>query len=375
MLCTREEKRLLLARIGVDILIEFPLNARTAATPPEQFARQILAGKMKTRFLAAGRDLSFGAGGAGDAALLEELGPSLGFETRNIDKVCLEGREVSSTLVREKVEAGEMEQVRRLLGMPYLVAGKVVRGKRLGRNLGFPTVNLLPDNALPYKDRIDLAIDHHPSQEFFAKETCLEADKAACGEIIWKICVELGTMDRDIATPLYVAVATDCGCFVYANTTPHTHKVAAALMEQGIPVQALNKRHFRTKSMARMKLESLILQNMRLYHGGTVAVAPVSLAMMAEVGATMEDTDDIAAFLGQIDGVLHTATIREHEGGECRISVRTDASKLNATRVCARLGGGGHKAASGGTVKGTVEDAERAILAAIDAQLAQPSQD
>ena len=237
------------------------------------------------------------------------------------------------------------------------------------------TVNLLPDNALPYKDRIDLAIDHHPSQEFFAKETCLEADKAACGEIIWKICVELGTMDRDIATPLYVAVPTDCGCFVYANTTPHTHKVAAALMEQGIPVQALNKRHFRTKSMARMKLESLILQNMRLYHGGTVAVAPVSLAMMAEGGATMEDTDDIAAFLGQIDGVLHTATIREHEGGECRISVRTDASKLNATRVCARLGGGGHKAASGCTVKGTVEDAERAILAAIDAQLAQPSQD
>lgn len=237
------------------------------------------------------------------------------------------------------------------------------------------TENLLPDNALPYKGRIDLAIDHHPSQEFFAKNTCLEADKAACGEIIWKICAELGVMNVDIATPLYVAVSTDCGCFVYANTTPHTHRVAAALMEQGIPFQALNKKHFRTKSMARMKLESLILQNMRLYHGGTVAVAPVSLAMMDEVGATMEDTDDIAAFLGQIDGVLHTATIREHEGGECRISVRTRADLLNATKVCARLGGGGHRAASGCTVRGTVEDAERAILPAIDAQLAQPSQD
>lgn len=237
------------------------------------------------------------------------------------------------------------------------------------------TENLLPDSALPYKGRIDLAVDHHPSQEFFAGETCLEADKAACGEIIWKICNELGVMDGDIATPLYVAVSTDCGCFVYANTTPHTHRAAAALMEQGIPVQALNKRHFRTKSMARLKLESLILQNMRLYHGGTVAVAPVSLDMMAQAGATMEDTDDIAAFLGQIDGVLHTATIREHEGGECRISVRTRADLLNATRVCARLGGGGHRAASGCTVRGTVEDAERAILAAIDAQLAEPNQD
>ncbi len=97
--------------------------------------------------------------------------------------------------------------------------------------------------------------------------------------------------------------------------------------------------------------------------------------MMAQAGATSEDTDDIAAFLGQIDGVLHTATIREHEGGECRISVRTDASKLNATRVCARLGGGGHRAAAGCTVKGTVAEAEAAILSAIDAQLAEPNQD
>ena len=237
------------------------------------------------------------------------------------------------------------------------------------------TENLLPDNAAAYKGRIDLAIDHHPSNEFFAKETCLEADKAACGEIIWKICNELGVMNADIATPLYVAVATDCGCFVYANTTPHTHQVAAALMEQGIPAQALNKKHFRTKSMHRMKLEGLILQNMHLYHNGTVAVAPVSLAMMAEAGATSEDTDDLAAFLGQIEGVLHTATIREHQGGECRISVRTKADQLNATRVCARLGGGGHKAASGCTVKGTIGEAEQAILAAIDDQLAQPNQD
>ena len=237
------------------------------------------------------------------------------------------------------------------------------------------TENLLPDSAAPYKGRIDLAIDHHPSQEFFAKETCLEADKAACGEIIWKICGELGVMDADIATPLYVAIATDCGCFVYANTTPHTHRAAAALMEQGIPVQALNKRHFRTKSMARMKLESLIIQHMHLYHQGTVAVAPVSLELIAQAGATLEDTDDIAGFLGQLKGVLHTATIREHEGGECRISVRTRADLLNATKVCARLGGGGHKAASGCTVKGTVAEAERAILAAIDEQLAQPTQD
>lgn len=236
-------------------------------------------------------------------------------------------------------------------------------------------LSLLPNNAKKYSEKINLTVDHHPSQEFFAEQTCLEADRAACGEIVYDILHRWGEVSSAAATPLYVAVSTDCGCFVYANTTAHTHQVAAALMETGIDAPALNKKHFRTKSLKRLKLEGLIIEHMHLYHQGTVAVAPISLELMAQIGATSEDTDDIAAFLGQLKGVLHTATIREYEGGECRISVRTKADLLNATRVCARLGGGGHKAASGCTVKGTVEEAERAILEAIDAQLREPSQD
>jgi phosphoesterase RecJ-like protein len=233
------------------------------------------------------------------------------------------------------------------------------------------SLGLLPDNAQPYRERIDLAVDHHPSNENFARETCLEADKAACGEIVWKICDHLGVMTPAIATPLYVAVSTDTGCFVYGNTTAHTHRVAAALMEQNIPYQALNKKHFRTKTMKRMQLESLLMQNMHLYHGGTVAVASVSLAMMAQLNATENDVEDIAAFLGQIEGVLHSVTIRELRGGECKISLRTNPNFLNATATCARLGGGGHVAASGCTIRGTVEEAERAMLEAIDAQMAE----
>ncbi len=150
-LTTREEKRLLFARMGVDILIEFPMNPVTAAMAPETFARDILAGQMQARFLAAGTDLSFGARGVGDAALLRRMGPELGFDVKTIDKVCVDGEEVSSTLVRARVEAGDMESVERLLGMPYLIAGEVVRGRQVGRTLGFPTVNVLPgeDKLLP----------------------------------------------------------------------------------------------------------------------------------------------------------------------------------------------------------------------------------
>lgn len=144
-LTTREEKRLLFERMGVDILIEFPLDRVTAATPPVSFARDILAGQMNARFVAAGADLSFGAGGAGNAELLREMSTQLGFAFKTIDKVCLDGEEVSSTLVRAKVEQGEMGAVCKLLGMPYLVAGNVVWGKQIGRKIGFPTINILPD--------------------------------------------------------------------------------------------------------------------------------------------------------------------------------------------------------------------------------------
>ena len=73
-------------------------------------------------------------------------------------------------------------------------------------------LSLLPENARPYQDRIDLAIDHHPSQEFFARETCLEAESAACGEIVYNIVTLMTPLTPEIALPLYVAVSTDTGC-------------------------------------------------------------------------------------------------------------------------------------------------------------------
>ena len=146
-LTTREEKRLLFERMGVDILIEFPLTRQTAAMVPEDFVRQVLSEQMRVKFLAAGSDLSFGAGGRGDADLLRRLGLGLDFSVEIIPKVCVEDREVSSTLVREQVEEGNMELTRKLLGMPYFAAGEVVAGKQLGRTLGVPTVNLLPSDS------------------------------------------------------------------------------------------------------------------------------------------------------------------------------------------------------------------------------------
>ncbi len=231
--------------------------------------------------------------------------------------------------------------------------------------------HLLPPNAEPYLGRIDLAIDHHPSHTPYASEVLVEGDRAACGVIIWELSQELGVMSPEAAAPLYAAIATDCGCFAYSNSNALTHRAAAALIEQGIPFTEINKRHFRTKTRTKLQLESLLFQQMEFYHNGTVAVATVSLALIAQSGATPEDLDDVSAFAGQIEGVRHAITIKEAEDGTgtCHISLRADTHYLNASAVCARLGGGGHAAAAGCSVQGTIAEAKAAILAALEAEL------
>ena len=135
-------------------------------------------------------------------------------------------------------------------------------------------------------------------------------------------------------------------------------------MDTGIDYRSVNKRHFRTKSFKRLRLESMITEGMELFDNGTIAIAAVTLEMMRALDAHEEDAEDIAAFAGQVEGVETAVTIRELRPGECKLSVRT-AAGLNASAVCALLGGGGHAAAAGCSVMGSVSDAKTAILDAI----------
>lgn len=225
---------------------------------------------------------------------------------------------------------------------------------------------LFPDNAQKYLERVDLAIDHHPSQEFFAKNTCLDAKRAACGELMYEIVQLLGPITPDIGEVLYVAVSTDCGCFVYSNTTPATHRVAAELMESGFDPYPVNRRHFRTKSFKRLKIEGMLAAGMELRDNGETALVFLTLDMLSQVGANERDIDDISAFVGQVEGVKTGVTLRELKPGVCKLSLRTDPGDLNASAVCGLLGGGGHAAASGATIEGTMEQAREAVLAAIE---------
>ena len=226
-------------------------------------------------------------------------------------------------------------------------------------------LSLLPENARPYQDRIALAIDHHPSQEFFARETCLEADSAACGEIVYDILRQLTPLTPEIALPLYVAISTDTGGFIYSNVTAATHRAAAALMDTGIDYRAVNKLFFQAKSRVRMQLEATMLAEAKFYDNNRTAVLSVPQSLLEKFHATESDAEDLSALGPQIQGVDCAVTMRELGDGVWKFSLRT-GERVNATEVCRLLGGGGHARAAGATLEGVTQaEAEGKMLNAI----------
>lgn len=222
-------------------------------------------------------------------------------------------------------------------------------------------LSLFPDNAEQFKSKVDLAIDHHPSYEHFGKFDCVHPECAACGEVIYEIAAELGQLTSAVALPLYVAVSTDTGCFVYSNVTANTHRVAAALLETGIDYRAANKLHFRTKSKKRIALEGELLRTMEFYDENRIVIVALPQELQQRLELSEADMEDISALGGVVEGTDCSVTMKETKDGAWKISLRTGA-RVNATRACALLGGGGHRAASGCVIEHETFDAAKKLI-------------
>lgn len=224
-------------------------------------------------------------------------------------------------------------------------------------------LSLLPENAEKYRDGIELAIDHHPSHGYFAGNAYVDTTAAAAGEIVYEIIEQLTPITPAIALPLYVAISTDCGCFVYSNTMPRTHRIAAALMEL-VPVADVNKALFRTKSKVRLAMESRMVADMELYDNDRVVVMSIPLSLREEMHATEADIEELSSLAALVEGTDCGITLRELKPGTVKISVRS-GSRIDACAACQKIGGGGHRAAAGATVEGTIEEAKQTILQAV----------
>ena len=146
LLTLRDERAEYLAQCELDIVVFMRFTRELSQYRPEAFV-ELLHRRFHMRELVIGHDHGFGRGRAGDVALLRRLGKTVGFDVDVVDEVDIDGRPVSSTLVRRAVAGGDLATAARQLGRPYSVIGQVVAGSRRGRRLGYPTINLgAPDH-------------------------------------------------------------------------------------------------------------------------------------------------------------------------------------------------------------------------------------
>lgn len=139
---TAHEIRPLFEENGVEVLVEYGFDNRMRSMSPEQFVKEILAEGLHARFVCVGDDFRFGRNRGGDTTELTRLGKQYGMDTEIVAREKVDGSIVSSTRIRSVLDTGDVSGAARLLGRYYFVSGTVVHGRKLGRTLGFPTVNL-----------------------------------------------------------------------------------------------------------------------------------------------------------------------------------------------------------------------------------------
>jgi riboflavin kinase/FMN adenylyltransferase len=149
LITSSEEKLRLIEDQGIDVTICANFSEDFARQTPEDFVKEILYDQIKIRQLFVGHDYTYGKDRRGNIALLKELGRKLGFNVEVVEAVRVGGMVVSSTLVRQLIQKGELREAAKLLGRNYLLLGQVIHGHgRGGKKLGFPTANIKPDGAL-----------------------------------------------------------------------------------------------------------------------------------------------------------------------------------------------------------------------------------
>jgi len=207
-------------------------------------------------------------------------------------------------------------------------------------------------------------IDHHPGNDDFGHLNVVVPAASSTAELVASLAEALGVeLDRDIATCLYVGVVTDTGRFQYANSSPHTLRLAASLLEHGVPAPIIAQELFESAPFGFLKLVGRLLERATLYEEERFIYSWLQRSDLDETGVTPQETDGLIDAIRSTRAADVAALFKQQLDGSYRVSLR---SKGPSVGVIARArGGGGHELASGFTapnIEGTAEEI-RALLA------------
>ncbi len=230
-------------------------------------------------------------------------------------------------------------------------------------------LQLLSDELSEYKAerKIDLCIDHHCSNSFFAKKTVLDVVASAACEVVFEIIKLYGERFSDIvAKCLYTGIATDTGCFRFENTTARTHIIASELMQYNIDCYNVNRLMFDIKSKGRILVEKAVIDTMEFHFDDRLAIITVTNELVEKTGIDSAEFDGLASIALQPEGVEIGIFIKETKLPEqaFKLSVRT-TKNIDASQFCKQFGGGGHIRAAGCQITGSLEKVKTMVINAV----------
>lgn len=144
-LLTEQERYLVYEQMGIDAVVVLPVQQSLLQMPAEEFLEQVLCRQLGMKYIVAGSDFCFGQNRTGNTAFLKQMAEKFGYRVAVLEKLQKNARDISSTYIKQLLKLGKMKEIAQLLGHPYTIVGKVVYGNQLGRTVGMPTINLLPE--------------------------------------------------------------------------------------------------------------------------------------------------------------------------------------------------------------------------------------
>lgn len=205
-------------------------------------------------------------------------------------------------------------------------------------------------------------IDHHISNTNFGHINIVDSNSGSTAEIVFKMINILNIeIDKNIGTCIYTGISTDTGSFMYDNTRPETHLIAAELLKIGIDKKSVILNIYQNNSMEKTKLFIKALEKLETFNDNKIALVQVTRDMLLNTGAKMEETDGIISFIRDIQPVEVAIVLKEIGEKEIKVSMRSKAY-VNVSEVCSKFKGGGHMRAAGCTIYDSLDFAKDALI-------------
>ena len=213
-------------------------------------------------------------------------------------------------------------------------------------------IDRMPVDFLQQGDLHILNIDHHHDNTRFGTVNLVVPDASCTAEIVFGIAKQLGVeITPETADALYVALVTDTGRFMYENTTPQAHRMAAELIELGVDVHDVYRRLYEDLPFSRLQLLARALQHVSRYDGGALTLTYLTRADYEETGSVETDSEGVVDHIRAVEGTAVAALVRDllsdGRAGVRKVSLRSTDGRVDVSRIARTHGGGGHRQAAG----------------------------